>query len=187
MNFWKEKMNNNLMETDTLSLFVKKERKESVIKSYECFGWEVAVEQQSARYENVLEIKFIRPHFIKNKDDLQFMQVNMERDLNNIGKLDKQKHQKSTIISLTLIPLWLIVIALNVLAIIKLNGAMQIITGVVLSLISIFLVVNIPILLIKTIKKEKLRYREKYKELKDSVKELCERAQVLLGGNEDEN
>ena len=82
-----EKIDSN--KFDTLNLFVKKIKRQDVVDTYTSLGWKLLTEKENDRYEDIIDLTFLRPHKIQNKDQLQLMQVYTEDNLNEIAKLEK--------------------------------------------------------------------------------------------------
>ena len=86
---------------DKLTLYVKKERTKRIIRAYQTLGYELVLSLPNDRYNNIMDLTFVRPHNCKNKDKLQYLQVGLEIELNKIGKLEKNKHSKSITFALS--------------------------------------------------------------------------------------
>ena len=172
-------MKNNL-EMDYQTIVVKKEKSEEIIQKYECFGWKKLEEKQHPQYENLLEIEFYRPHKIKKKDALQFLQVNMEVNIINQGRLEKTKHSKSLALSLSLGCFALVCAINSALTIIYMEPINKIILGSLFALLGLISIILIPILLIKTLKHEKIRYEEKSKEYQTTINDILTKAKEYL-------
>ena len=86
----------NIMDIDVQSILVKKRNFKDVIYYYSCFGWQVAEVMAEGTIESVVEIKFFRPHNINEKDELQYLQACLERDLIALGKADLVYKRKKT-------------------------------------------------------------------------------------------
>lgn len=85
---------------DRIDVYAKKERVDIIIKCYQAFYWELYEQCDNPLYADTDNLTFIRPHKIENKDELQYSQIEMENTLNSIGKLEKYKHSKSTVLGL---------------------------------------------------------------------------------------
>lgn len=110
-------MKNN--EMDKLTICVKKQKVEDVIKSYEVFGWKVSQQVENSRYDDIVDVSFLRPHYIDNKDELQLQQVYMEKVLNSIGKIEKMANAKTTLFGLVTGLLSVGVIAIGIMLIVQ--------------------------------------------------------------------
>ena len=172
-------MENNL-ELDYQTIVIKKEKAEDIIKKYECFGWVKLKEKQHPQYENLLEVVFSRPHKIANKDALQFLQVNMEVNIINQGRLEKTKHSKSLSLCLSLAFISLVCIVNAVLAILYMRPLNKIIVGSLFAIVGLTSLILIPIFLTKLLKKEKQEYQEKSKEYNNSIDNIVNKAREFM-------
>lgn len=171
-------MEKNIFEYDKLNIYAKKQKSEEIIERYKCFNWTLDTETDNDKYEDLQDLTFSRPHKIKNKDDLQLMQVHMEENLNLIGKLEKYRHARSQTFGLCVggigfaclvIAIWLLVIHNFVPAVILLG-------------ITLGCAILVAIFLPKILKKEKNNYEFHHKRLETEVNEICEKAKTLSGG-----
>ena len=87
---------------DKLNLFVKKQKLQDVINTYSSLGWKLVEKKDNKKYVDIIDITFLRPHNLKNKDDLQLIQVYVEDNLNDIAKLEKYKHSQTPTVGLSL-------------------------------------------------------------------------------------
>jgi len=177
----------DIVNFDYLTVIINKEKKADVLENYACFGWEV-INLKDINNATAMEIEFKRPHKIKNKDDLQYIQVNMESELNKIGKLEINKHSKSTafgivlgIISLSMIVLGLIMSIKNYVEInLFIGGIMLCITGItLLSLMTFYM--------IKLSKKEKDVFKERLEKSSKLLENYCKIAKELRGVDDGRN
>ena len=172
------------METfnDTLELYVKKDKSSDIIKSYEAFGWNVASHTENSKYEDLVDLTFERPHDIKNKDELQLMQVYLDDRLEQIGKLQKKKHAKSTSFGLTIGPFSMLLITLSLLLFIHDQSLSNILLGSLMIVVGLAFIVLEIIILPKLYKKENEEYSKRHSTLKYEISNLCTYAQTLIGG-----
>ena len=70
------------IEYDELRLYVKKTKKDEIVNHYKVFGWNLVSINENKRYEDIVDLEFKRPHKIKEKDELQLLQVYMEENVN---------------------------------------------------------------------------------------------------------
>ena len=174
------KKNNNL-DYDTLTLLVKKEKQEEIIKCYQNFGWELVGNNENRKYEDIVDLIFKRPHKIKNKDELQLQQVYMEERLNEIGKLERHKHSKTTGFCLFFGVIGLAMIIYGLYLILKFNIAQIPISISQLSVGFVFCLATI-IFAPKIYKKEKKTFHEKTIKLQEELKAIYEVVSTLTGG-----
>ncbi len=76
----------NIFDSDFISIKGKKQAAEHIIGCYGKFGWKLVEQKDDKIYGDVTHMTFMRPHFIKNKDELQLLQVRLEIAYNNMGK-----------------------------------------------------------------------------------------------------
>lgn len=171
----------NINNFDYQTIVIKKDKQEEMIKNYECFGWAVRQINQHKRYDNLVEVEFERNHFIKNKDDLQFLQVGMECDVNNLGRIERTRKLRSVIFVLGLCALAL---ASLVIAIVLLINAQEV--GVAWGFAMLVVAVAVSIITVAIEKKiaqnEKKLVAEKTVQYKKSIEDYLSSARGLLGG-----
>ncbi|MBE7075976.1 MAG: hypothetical protein E7375_02800 [Clostridiales bacterium] len=174
-----KKIERNHKEFDYQTIVIKKENVEEIVKDYECFGWSVLNSSQHPYYENLLEVEFFRPHFIKNKDSLQYMQVNMENEINEKGRLNRRKHLKSLCVGISLGLLASMLICSAVLSFLFMTFVNGVVFACLFVLLAIATIVLLPIFISKIIKKEKTEFEEKNKIYNDAIEEYCKKARSL--------
>lgn len=168
---------------DTLNLFVKKTKKQDVIHNYTKLGWKLLKEKENSKYEDIVDLAFVRPHFLQNKDQLQLMQVYLEDNLNEIAKLERNKYSKTTGLGLFLGSVALLLFCWALYLIIK---PQSLLLGIFLIAISIILFVLEIIILPKILKKEKLSFDTKITQLNCQIEDNCKKANILLGGKNEQ-
>ena len=138
-------VNNDIFENDKLELYVKKDKVDEITNYYGKFKWEVVDRTENKKYEDLIDLTFSRPHYIKNKDDLQLLQVHLEENLNKIGKLEKMKNSKTLAFGLSagILPIGLAV--LGILQLINFISTLQLVGGMVLLASAVFLGVAVAI------------------------------------------
>lgn len=85
---------------DILDIYAKENKVETITECYESFCWELIEKNENRKYADTMELTFIRPHKLPQKDYLLYTQIEMENTLNAIGKLERTRYAKSTTISL---------------------------------------------------------------------------------------
>ncbi len=172
---------------DNLTLYVKKVKAQQIIENYKTFGWQLVSEADNKQYEDIVDLTFERPHKTENKDELQLMQVYMEDKLNAIGKLEKNKHPKTTSFGLIfgVMGLALIVFAIlfNFGVLASLNTVYCIVMGSVGLLFLILTFIVIP----KLYKKELNHFKTTHAVYEMELKEICKKATTLSGGENNGN
>lgn len=177
-------MKNNL-DYDYLNVVVKKDKIDDIIEKYESFGWVKIETKQHPQYENLIDVEFSRPHKIKHKDALQFLQVNMEVNVINQGRIEKTKHSKSLIMSITLCIISLACFVNSVLAWLYMRPLNKIIVGSLFVVAGLACLILVPILLRKLLKKENLQYEEKSKEYTSTINDIINKAKSYLEGKDE--
>lgn len=175
-------MEKNHNEFDYQVIVAKKEKADELIKNYECFGWVAIDSNQHAQFENLVEIEFSRPHKIQNKDNLQFMQVNMEHYINQKGRLERKKHSKSLIWGLSsgIIAIFLIIFA--VFSPIKVGGNVGITLCVVYAFLAFSILTLCGIGIAKLAKIEHFKFEKESKNCDNLISKICKQAKTFLGG-----
>ncbi len=175
-----DNLNIDYHQYDTLNIFAKKEKTATIINCYESFHWELVHNDENEMYSDANALIFIRPHKIKNKDYLQYNQIEMENILNDIGKCETNKHSKSTIwgLCLSLTIVLLIILSLSLYFDTKLNFLFTCIS------IGILLILGIisTIFIAKVYKKENKIFEAKLISLHKKLNTLC--TQVREKGDE---
>ena len=81
---------------DYLSVSLKSEHADMLIKCYRALGWKAAHTEDDKDYADMKYVLFSRPHNTPNKDRLQYIQVRMESLLNKSSEHSINRHRKST-------------------------------------------------------------------------------------------
>lgn len=68
-------MSEQLFSDDKLSVAVKADASDEIKRAYCTFGWKLEDEYDDGNYRDIIHMEFSRPHFIKEKDRLQLLQV----------------------------------------------------------------------------------------------------------------
>lgn len=174
-----DKTNIDYHEYDILNIYTKKEKTDDIIKCYESFKWELIHNDKNEKYSDANALTFIRPHKIKNKDNLQYNQIEMENILNDIGKCENHKHSKSTIWGLCLsLP-----IAILIALFIGLYFQNKIsITATSISLIVLIILAIISsIIIAKVFQKEDIDFEIRDKYLHDRLIKICKKVKEKDG------
>lgn len=174
----------NYNDYDKLTLYVKKNKLKQIIKNYEMFGWELVEEKENKRYEDIKDLIFIRPHKINNKDEMQLQQVYMEEKLNELGKLEKHKHDKTTVIGLTIGIFVIALLGLAVGSLINFKSVLGLVLCIVLGVVGIAVGVAGIVVLRKVGRREKEFYSQRKRVLENQVKKITELASKLLRGED---
>ncbi len=177
----------NYREFDYQTIVAKKDKVDEVIKRYDCLGWKAIEFSEHDQYANLIEIEFSRKHFIKNKDDLQLLQIYIENDLNQIGKAEKYKHSKTTALGL-LLGVFLVCLLTSGISLLCLMNTLTvwIVSSVLLflALVSgVFELIYLP----KVYRKEKVAFSEKIEKFNAELDVACAKAKDLTGEKDGNN
>ena len=167
---------------DTFKIYVKKIKAEEVKNNYQSFGYTLISETPNERYEDILNLEFERPHKIKNKDELQLLQVYMEENVNELAKLERNKPSKSTAFDLFFGALCLAFVALGAYFVLKIQTILGLIFGVISIIFGIAIGIVTTIVSIEISKQEKKTFNEKQTNLTENTIKICDEAKKLLGG-----
>lgn len=164
---------------DYQTVLVKTSRFDEVVERYKCFGWEVITSKNNLRYSNILDVEFKRPHKIANKDELQFLQVNMESELNKKGRLEKYKHSKATALGLILGMIAIMCIIGAIICLINLSQIFGIILGCSLIVVGVAVLILEIFLLKHLINIENIKFDTQFKNFEQAVNDYCVKAKLL--------
>jgi len=174
-------INKDINNFDYQTIVVRKEKADEVLANYKSFGWQILEEKQHDVYDNLLNVVLVRDHFIKNKDELQYLQVNMEINVNKRGKAEKHKHSKSFILGMNLGLFAMIFLTNMFLSIFMLTGAIRLALAIGFGVLSLVLIVLDAVFVPMLIKKENMKYEKNMLIFNQSIKESCEKAKALTG------
>ena len=169
---------------DTLKIYANKSKRDEIIYHYNLFEWEVYEEIDNARYEDTIDITFIRPHNIDNKDELQLLQVYMEERLNGIAKCDKDKYAISLAFSLSTGIIGLGFVVFSIFAFLGYLLPMRNIVGIISMTLGVMLLTIFAVLLPTLIKKDRNKFDTNIARLNKEIDEICDRVTVLKGGKD---
>lgn len=173
---------NDYNNYDVLNLYVKRNKLEDIIKKYEIFGWQLEKQEDNKDYEDIVEVAFIRPHKIKNKDDLQLLQVYMEERLNKVGQIERSKNAKTTSLALIFGLLGMALLVLGSLDLIFKFFNIWASGDIIFLVLGLILVFTGSFIVPKIYKKEKVDFDAKISVLELEIENICERAKFLMGG-----
>lgn len=161
---------------DKLEIYAKKNKVDMIIKCYEAFSWTLFEKEENSRYADTYNLTFIRPHKIENKDFLQYHQIEMENNLNKIGKIEKNRHSKSTIWGL-IFGLLLIGFTFLSISLFKVRTILNYIFAIASVCLAITLLLLSIFLIPKIYKKEKKIFSKQNELLQKNLKLICEMTQ----------
>ncbi len=179
-------MNTNNYDFDKLTIYVKKVKAGEIINNYKCFGWHLTLEEENSKYEDIVNLTFERKHKIKNKDELQLMQIYMEDKLNSLGKLERNKNPKTKTFGLTFGVLGLLFIIIGISFATKMIIGLTFFQSIALLIIGIMSLTATIIVLPKLNKSEMISFEKNSTSLKTEIQEICSQASKLFGGDRDD-
>jgi len=182
-----EKQIDNYKDFDKLSLYVKKYKAEEIIEHYKNFNWKLVSESENKKYEDIVDLTFIRKHKIENKDELQLLQVYMEERLNNVGKLEKNRNSKATAFGLGVGVFGLLLLIFGLMCCFQCFLLLNLTMSIICSCIGLILVIIFAIFLPKISKKEKSDFITNKQKIETEINEICKKALSLIGGDKNEN
>ena len=166
----------NYNDFDYQTVLVKEDKLTEVITRYENFSWKKINSKQHSRYSNIVEVEFCRKHLINNKDELQFLQVNMECELNKKARLEKRKNSKSTTLGLILGLLGGGLIACSIWCFINLSLILGCVLGGVLAFLGIGVLIGEAFILKRFIKKENEKFNAIINMCENLIEGYCKQA-----------
>ena len=113
----------DFLKYDTLFVDMKKSEEERMVKYYEAFGWQVYERKASRRKSGSVNICFVRPHKIRNKDALSLLQVKMELAVNRFAVIKKRTRGIAFALGAFLASLTLFFLASGVSVFLSSNGS----------------------------------------------------------------
>lgn len=174
----------NVFEEDTISVKSKKQAAEHIVRRYGDFGWTLTEKEEDSLYEDVTHMTFTRPHFIKNRDELQLLQVRLEIAYNNMGKLSSKSRLRTSLFSSLFALLCAALIAGGIAVILLLDGLLPIISGALLCAAGVAAGVLGGLVSHRVYKKDRQKYGLLIQGQLDTIDELCKKARELRGEDE---
>lgn len=168
---------------DRLAVTIKTEKEDEMLKRYRSFGWEEIDRSEDDRYDDIEHITFIRPHAVAHKDELQYLQVNMETEANNNFLFEKRKTAKTISLGTVAIMLGFIVFCCGIF--LSVNSANYLALGIVLSLVGFIGTIALAPLMYGMRKKQKHIFEERAEQSKKMIETICAEA-VRLREESDE-
>lgn len=150
--------NFNNYKYDYLTITFTTDKVDEMIKIYKDFLWEEVSKAKNKDYEDMYYVTLRRPHFIKNKDRLQYLQVVMEDKINNLGKQGSTRHFNSILFSSLSGAIILFALILSLYVICTINNTLWVTLCGVLGVTSIILIPFIVKRTIKIVKKENEKF-----------------------------
>lgn len=163
---------------DYIEVSVKEKHSLELEKTYLAFSWERVSCEGHKRYYDLVNYTFRRPHLVDKKDELQYLQVCAERELNERDKLESRKHAASTILGLTTGVLGALFFLLGIFLAIKFSTKILVL-GIVFAVLGAGILVGGAFAVNKTIKKENARFRRETERSLKKTDEILSRAKAL--------
>lgn len=171
----------NYNEYDSLVLYVKDNKTKLIIEEYRNLGWELVSSVSNNRYKNIMNLTFVRPHVIENKDELKLLQVDIESTLNKMGRLEKNKCRGVIVVGLSLLVLGVALTALSILQLFNSCSMLDKVLGVSLLIGAIitftFMYYIVPIIYRADI----MKFEAKYLEIKSTLATVHQRIKDVRG------
>lgn len=180
-----KKEQKNYKEFDYQTILIKKDKFDEVVQSYQSFGWTIFDQKQHDKYENILEVVFEREHFVKNKDQLQFLQVGMEIDINKKGQLEKRKHAWSISFGTTFGVLSLGMIVFAGFSFFIFEFLLGMLLGIGFAILGLSSMVALSFVIKKIVKKENEKFKTVHAKLEQSISSYCQKAKSLIGAKDE--
>lgn len=171
------------LNKDWIKLSTKKNKQQEVEKYYAGFGWNKVEEQSDKIYEDIVHLTFNRNHKIKNKDELQLLQVKLNNSLNKIAKYEKYKNIKSKCLSLTINIICAILIIWGIIIPLKNLSVINIIISSILVILGLFGFIINGIIIEKLRKKELYNFNKILKLENSKIQNIYSQAKKLSGVN----
>ncbi len=170
------KDNFNFDEYDRITVTTKTENEEKILRDYSIFGWEWIKKENDVIFANLVHLTFMRPHRIKNKDQLQYQQVCYEQKINTLFEFERTKNLFSTLWFIFLVSLFVSFGGLGVYFMLK----SKILLGGIFLFIGVASACLTP--LIKRVRvKENRRHREKVNKLNEEIEDALKKVAFLTG------
>lgn len=179
-----EKNNFDYTNFDRLEVLAKKEKSDKIIECYNSFQWKLINCKENERYNDTFNLTFSRPHKISNKDYLQYTQIEMENTLNDIGKLEKNKHTKSTVCGLSLGIIIILLLTIATTCLLKLNTTFSLILGILCSTFAIIMVIICTLTSVSISKKENIYFEKKHLQLTETLDKICNKVKEIYDKSE---
>lgn len=177
-----KKETNDYQNYDYLSITLQTEKTDEMIDVYHKFGWEVVSKLKNRDYENLYYITLKRPHFIDNKDELQYLQVRMEESVNKLAIEKSRKNLKSILFGSLLGLLTVFLFVISIFGIVNKYDTFSFIASIVLCTITPILSPFIAVKCYRMAKKENAFFNDFYINTNQEIDEIVNRATLLLGG-----
>lgn len=164
---------------DYITVSVKEEKYDPIIRCYEKLGWERVKSREDAVYYNLVTVVFRRPHKITKKDRLQLLQVWMESQINEISTASAEKHAVSVSSGIILYLIYSALIVCGMLMSIFAKTPTFTWIGVALAVLGISFATITVAPLYKRVKRERAVYEERFERASRQLESYIEEADAL--------
>ena len=164
---------------DYITVSVKEEKYDPVIRCYEKLGWERVKSREDAVYYNLVTVVFRRPHKIMKKDRLQLLQVWMESQINEISTAGAEKHAVSVSAGIILYLIYSALVVCGVLMATFAKTPTFVWIGVALAVLGVSFSAITIAPLYKRVKRENAVYEERFDRASRELEAYIEEADAL--------
>ncbi len=171
------------LNKDWIKLSTKKEKQNEVETYYSAFGWEKVEEINDKFYGDTVHLTFNRKHKIKNKDELQLLQVQLNNHLNKVAKYEKYKNIKSNCLSFFVNIFCAILIITGIIIPLKNLTIINIVISLIFVLLGLFGCIINGIIIEKLQKKELVKFNQFLKIENTKIETIYSKAKKLYGVN----
>ncbi len=161
---------------DYLTILVKREKLEEVENRYKFFSWEILKEDKHERFGNIVVVEMRRIHKIKNKDNLQYLQVQMEFLINREEMYKRNKHKRSALFGLIFGILCAFIFACGLVTLLNHISTVEVVFGIIFVVIGLFLNILLLFLIFKMSREEDRLFEENSIKISKQLDEVCEMA-----------
>lgn len=165
---------------DNLAVAVKTVSSEELSRYYLIFQWEQIDSYDDVRYDDVKHISYRRKHRLPNKDRLQYLQVCMEAEFNNMGKYKRNKNARETAIGLCVGLGGSGLLTVGILLIVFLLSVPAIICGAALAVLGVGVLIVLYPLIKSTKKREENRFIRLKSESKRKIDLICQEVKAMM-------
>ncbi len=170
---------------DYISLTAKVKTADEVVDAYNDFGWEEIDRFADKRYIDVLHLSFRRSRNVKNKDEMQYLQVCYERLINKRTEYEYKRHDRSNIVLSLLMVLCIGLAFVGAVAVYNARSYFTLVWAWCAIGIG-FLGITPSLFLVKKMrKKEKLKFKERKQEIDEQIEKTLAKA-IKIAGEADE-
>ncbi len=166
---------------DYMQAVLKKKYAEKIKECYRAFGWEIIDREEDSRYDDVYNVFFSRPHKLEHKDELHYMQVELEAHFDEISKVNRKFLPKSFFCALFTFITFLGFFAGGLCMAFLFEGTAYFVGGLVLACIGSAAGIAGVILSVKVRKKEILSAKKISEEHYSEIEKLCMQASAFTG------